>query len=190
MSFYKFPKLAALENYWTTPIFLRWWLFFALISLGILGLFLSGLVQKISQGDITRISFLIFGIFIVFTIRTGIDTFNLSKENGKKIDSKKADSYMKRNEVGWFVSDILLTLGMIGTVIGFIYMMSASFSELDPGNTNSMQAVLVQLSTGMSTAFYTTATGLVCSLLLKLQLFNFSNHLDFLHKPKETKNEP
>ena len=36
------------------------------------------------------------------------------------------------------------------------------------------------MSCGMSTALYTTAAGLVCSLLLKLQLFNFTHHLDYL----------
>jgi hypothetical protein len=40
--------------------------------------------------------------------------------------------------------------------------------------------VLAKMSSGMSTALYTTAAGLVCSLLLKLQLFNFTHHLDHL----------
>jgi biopolymer transport protein ExbB/TolQ len=75
---------------------------------------------------------------------------------------------------------MLLTLGMIGTVAGFIYMLSSSFSEMDPQNVVSMQGVLAKMSCGMSTALYTTAAGLVCSLLLKLQLFNFTHHLDYL----------
>jgi biopolymer transport protein ExbB/TolQ len=44
------------------------------------------------------------------------------------------------------------------------------------------------MGVGMSTALYTTAAGLVCSLLLKLQLFNFTHHLDYLSTTLE-KNE-
>jgi biopolymer transport protein ExbB/TolQ len=82
------------------------------------------------------------------------------------------------DELGWFVSDILLTLGMIGTVIGFIYMLGTSFQDFDPSNTVSLKQVLSKMGTGMSTALYTTAAGLVCSLFLKLQLFNLSHHLE------------
>jgi len=44
------------------------------------------------------------------------------------------------------------------------------------------------MGAGMSTALYTTAAGLVCSLLLKLQVFNFTHHLDYLAAALE-KNE-
>ena len=159
-------------------ILLRWWLFFAIASLGTVALFVSGVIQKVSQVDFTKISFLIYAVFAVFTVRIGMDTYRLCRK--EKYTDGLITAFYKKSEVGWFVSDILLTLGMIGTVAGFIYMLSSSFAEMDPGNAISMQGVLVKLSTGMSTALYTTAAGLVCSLLLKLQLFNFTNHLDFL----------
>jgi flagellar motor component MotA len=88
--------------------------------------------------------------------------------------------YYKKSETGWFVSDMLLTLGMIGTVAGFIYMLSSSFSDLNPQNATGMQGALIKMSKGMSTALYTTAAGLVCSMLLKLQVFNFTHRLDYL----------
>ena len=159
-------------------ILLRWWLFFAIASLGTVVLFVSGVIQKVSQVDFTKISFLIYAVFAVFTIRIGMDTYRLCRQ--EKYTNGSITAFYKKSEVGWFVSDILLTLGMIGTVAGFIYMLGSSFAEMDPGNAISMQGVLVKLSTGMSTALYTTAAGLVCSLLLKLQLFNFTNHLDFI----------
>jgi hypothetical protein len=58
----------------------------------------------------------------------------------------------------------ILTLGMIGTVAGFIYMLDTSFSKMDPQNVVSLQGVLSKMGVGMSTALYTTAAGLVCSL--------------------------
>ena len=167
--------MALLEKY---SILLRWWLFFAVASLGTVALFLSGVIQQVNQVDVTKISFLIYAVFAIFTLRTGMDTFHLSRE--AKVTNEHIAKYYKKSDTGWFVSDMLLTLGMIGTVAGFIYMLSTSFSEMDPQNVISMQGVLAKMGAGMSTALYTTAAGLVCSLLLKLQVFNFTHHLDYL----------
>jgi hypothetical protein len=175
--------MTLLEKY---SILLRWWLFFAVASLGTVALFLSGVIQKVNQVDVTKISFLIYAVFAIFTIRTGIDTYHLARED--KVTNRHIAKYYKKSDIGWFVSDTLLTLGMIGTVAGFIYMLSTSFSKMDPQNVISMQGVLAKMGVGMSTALYTTAAGLVCSLLLKLQVFNFTHHLDHLSTTLE-KNE-
>ena len=167
--------MAILEKY---SILLRWWLFFAVASLGTVALYLSGLIQKVNQADVTKISFLIYAVFAVFTIRAGLDTYHLSRENS--ITEQHVSKYYKKSDIGWFVSDTLLTLGMIGTVAGFIYMLDSSFSNMDPQNVISMQGVLAKMGVGMSTALYTTAAGLVCSLLLKLQMYNLTHHLDYL----------
>ena len=151
-----------------------------------MALSLSGVIQKVNQADFTKISFLIYAVFAIFTIRTGIETYRLCREN--KVTNRHIAIYYKKSDIGWFVSDTLLTLGMIGTVAGFIYMLSSSFSEMDPQNVISMQGVLAKMGAGMSTALYTTAAGLVCSLLLKLQVFNFTHHLDYLSTTLE-KNE-
>jgi len=167
--------MAILEKY---SILLRWWLFFAVASLGTVALYLSGLIQKVNQADVTKISFLIYAVFAVFTIRAGLDTYHLSRENN--VTEHHVSKYYKKSDIGWFVSDTLLTLGMIGTVAGFIYMLDSSFSNMDPQNVISMQGVLAKMGVGMSTALYTTAAGLVCSLLLKLQMYNLTHHLDYL----------
>ena len=167
--------MAFIEKY---SILLRWWLFFAIASLGTVALYLTGILQKVSQVDVTKISFLIYTLFAVFTIINGIDTYQLCKQD--EFNKRNIARYYKKSEIGWFVSDMLLTLGMIGTVAGFIYMLSNSFSDMNPQNANSMQGVLVKMSVGMSTALYTTAAGLICSMLLKLQVFNFTHRLDYL----------
>ena len=164
-----------LEKY---SILLRWWLFFAVASLGTVALYLSGVIQKVNQADVTKISFLIYAVFAIFTIRAGIDTYHLCKVD--KFTEPHISKYYKKSDIGWFVSDTLLTLGMIGTVAGFIYMLDTSFSKMDPQNIISMQGVLAKMGVGMSTALYTTAAGLVCSLLLKLQMYNLTHHLDYL----------
>ena len=149
---------------------LRWWLFFVLLSFGTLLLSLTGVIQKINQSDITRISYLIYAVFLYFSLRTGVDTYFLCKRG-------PSEDITMREQTGWFVSNTLLTLGMIGTVVGFIYMLTSFFIGVAPDDISSMRILLSKMSMGMGTALYTTAAGLVCSLLLKLQLYNLSYHV-------------
>ena len=136
--------------------FLRWWIIFVLIIFGSAVCIFSGIVQKVNNGDITKISFLIYGIFMFFSVHTGY----LTKRQKHK------------PTLGIFVSNSLLTLGIIGTVIGLIYSLSLSFVNIDPSNELQMREALGSISLGMSTALFTTATGLITSLILKIQLFN------------------
>ena len=73
-------------------------------------------------------------------------------------------------------SDVVLSLGMIGTVIGFMVMLSG-FKELDISDIQTAQEMLTQLASGMSMALITTAAGLIASVLLKLQFFMLETRL-------------
>jgi len=90
----------------------------------------------------------------------------------------RIETAYENNESGWFTSDILLTIGMIGTVLGFIFMLSSSFENINASNLGSIQHSLTTMSAGMSTALFTTAAGLICSLILKIQLFIFGKYLE------------
>ena len=153
---------------------LRWWLVFMLINVGMVVMLSTGMVDTINEVDFTKISFLIYTAFYVFSARNGIHAYKLSKK--ETITEDDIDEYSRKSEVGWFVADALLTLGMIGTVVGFIYMLSTI--GLTTVSAATIPIVLAKMSIGMSTALYTTAAGLICSLLLKLQLFDLSNYLD------------
>lgn len=154
---------------------LRWWLLFVLMILGTVTLSLSGTFGMVNQADITKISFLIYAIFGYFTIQAGIDSYLVCKK-------KQVEKITQRCKTGWFVSNILMTFGMIGTVIGFIYMLTTCFTEITPNDIASMRGLIKEMSIGMGTALYTTAAGLICSLLLKIQLFN----LDYFLKNEKT----
>jgi hypothetical protein len=73
-------------------------------------------------------------------------------------------------EFGWFVADLLLSLGLLGTVIGFILML-APISGLDTTDESAIKGALAAMSGGMAVALYTTLTGLVGGMLLKVQGF-------------------
>lgn len=69
---------------------------------------------------------------------------------------------------GWFFSDILMRLGLIGTVIGFVLMLSTVY-ELKDNDVQALQNLLGTMGSGMQVALYTTLTGLGGALLVSLQ---------------------
>jgi len=141
---------------------LRWWLFFCL-SLGLFALaYAFGLIEELYEKDVTKISFGIIALYIFGSVLVGKSSIDMNK--GKDVKTS--------NEVAWFISESMLALGMIGTVAGFILMLGSSFEGLNVEDTESLKATLTAMALGMSTALYTTLTGLVCSQLLKIQLVN------------------
>lgn len=72
------------------------------------------------------------------------------------------------HDTGWFMVDVLIKLGLLGTIIGFILML-ASVSVTDNMDVASLQIIIKNMSNGMGTALYTTLTGLVASMILAIQ---------------------
>ncbi|RKZ49603.1 MAG: hypothetical protein DRQ58_01555 [Gammaproteobacteria bacterium] len=72
------------------------------------------------------------------------------------------------HEIGWFTADIMIKMGLLGTIVGFILMLG-SVSNLRDFDVTTMQKILSYMSSGMGTALYTTLAGLVCSMLAATQ---------------------
>jgi len=113
------------------------------------------------QADQTKISFIIITIWSIASIFVLYEIFKPKAVN---------------EEMLWFTSESLVTLGLIGTVSGFILMLYSAFSDIDVSNIDSLTASLEQMSTGMSTALTTTLVGLISSLHLKVQLMLVESH--------------
>jgi MotA/TolQ/ExbB proton channel family len=90
-------------------------------------------------------------------------------DQGLLLEAFEAD-LRQGQEFGWFVADLLLSLGLLGTVIGFILMLGP-ISGLDATDESAMQGALAAMSGGMAVALYTTLAGLVGGMLLKVQGF-------------------
>ena len=71
-------------------------------------------------------------------------------------------------ELGWLVADLMLKLGLLGTVIGFILMLG-SVNTVSDFDVATMQVMLQDMSSGMRVALFTTFSGLVGGMLLTLQ---------------------
>tara|TARA_B100001059_G_scaffold130868_1_gene130958 strand:+ start:722 stop:1366 length:645 start_codon:yes stop_codon:yes gene_type:complete len=109
-------------------------------------------------------------------------TMNISKENKTSSQEEFKLKLYEFVDNGFFVSDLLLKLGIIGTVIGFIIMLS-SLSAIDEMNLSKMNNLLLSMSTGMKVALYTTLTGLIGSILLSIQYNFFESKINiFINK--------
>ena len=137
-----------------TTFFLKWWFVFVVqtILIGIVA-WLGGL-QFLLNNDKTFISLGIALIWLVNSLSIGFYIYR------KQITS----------DFQWFVADSCMSLGMIGTVVGFIFMLGSSFNEIDPSNMEVMKEVISEMAKGMSTALLTTLSGLLATLCLRVQL--------------------
>ena len=147
---------------------LKWWLIFCLtlLMVGVSGYF--NFHTTLYNSDTTKLSFLILAIFFPTSVWIGWKTYLVGV----------LDDYEQKTKVGWFIAESCLALGMIGTVTGFLLMLGISFSNLDVTNQAALQDALISMAIGMSTALYTTLIGLVCSLIIKIQLVNIETLLE------------
>ena len=142
---------------------LKWWLIFCLILLGIGISYHFNLHSLLYYADVTKLSFIIITIFIFTSVWIGRKTFDLEK-------TSVTDDNIN---VGWFIAETCLALGMVGTVTGFLYMLGTAFENIDITDATTLQDALASMAKGMSNALYTTLTGLIASLIIKVQLVNY-----------------
>jgi len=153
-------------------------------------LFDLGLLSLIFESDKSKISILILFIYTAATLHWLFLAWRLDGEqkgDGKVSDfinvsnsktelerqnllSILGDELSNRHALGHMTSDILLKLGLTGTVVGFILMLLpiGDMKDFDP---QKIQPLLSSMSGGMAVALYTTLSGLVTSTILKFQYF-------------------
>jgi hypothetical protein len=71
----------------------------------------------------------------------------------------------------WFLSEQMLALGMLGTVIGFIYLLTSGITSASVSDPASLATLLGNMSVGLGIALYTNATGILSSLITKALLY-------------------
>lgn len=144
------------------PTLLRWWLIYCLSIVSLFVSYYLGFIHELFENDITYISFVIIGIYLIASIHIGYSSYR----------KDKGETYAKGIVVGSYIFDLLPILGLIGTVIGFIFMFGDSFVAIDINNTDTVKSALIDMAVGISTALYTTLLGMIFSEIIKLQLIN------------------
>jgi hypothetical protein len=90
-----------------------------------------------------------------------------------------AEQARGQHEAGWFVSGLLIKLGLLGTVVGFVLML-APVAALESFDLSDIQGLLRRMTGGMGVALNTTLLGLACSMLLSLQYLMLDRAADRL----------
>ena len=144
--------------------FLLWWIQVVTVSFAAILIFTYGWFEKLWDADQTKISFIIIVIFVATSTTTGFLSFRSDTQ------------YAKLSNYIWFASETMVTFGLIGTVAGFLLMLSSAFDNLDVSNVENVQKVISNMALGMSTALCTTLSGLVGSVLTKIQMVILENN--------------
>lgn len=147
----------------------KWYLTVCLEALIIAVAMYFGFHTLLWENDQTKLSFL---ISFMWLITTGFIGWLHTLDDRVRVE--------KDAKFAWYMAESCLTVGMIGTVAGFLLMLGAAFGNIDVSNTQTLQAALSDMAAGMSTALYTTLVGLVASLFIKSQLINLEHYIDGL----------
>jgi hypothetical protein len=135
--------------------FWKIWTVFVLMLLATALGYYWGAVDFMINNDFTYLSFVNIAILYGFTVNIMYKAFTKN---------------METTDGEWFLSDAVLSIGMVGTLSGFLVVLYSTFQGLDPSNTDSMRTAIETLASGMGTALLTSLVGLIASLIMKYQL--------------------
>lgn len=146
--------------------FLIWWVSVLLIGTGIFWADYFGVIQTIWTNDSTKLASIAAVVFVAANLALGWASWQTTRLYA---DTKEAliarIKIRKTTDYCWFLSEMLMALGMLGTVIGLIHMLQINASAggvIDP-------AMIAGMWKAMGLALYTNAVGLVGSIVLKFQ---------------------
>lgn len=115
----------------------------------------KGILLHLHEMDTTFIS---IGILVAFVISHFFILYAI-KQHSPELEDRL-----------WYVAESLISVGMVGTVVGFTMVFGDAFIGLDINDPDTVTELLVTLGSGVGTALITTLTGLVSSLILKGEL--------------------
>ena len=157
------------------------------------------MINLIVESDRSKISMIILAIYVLATVHWFYVALSLDREISSIIEPKEntligrfllntdknseknnllliEDELSNKHSVGYLAVDVLLKLGLTGTVIGVILML-LPIGEIKDFDPEILQKLLSTMSGGMAVALYTTLTGLVTSMILKFQYFVLDSSL-------------
>ena len=176
-------------------LLLRYSLVNALGLVFVIVIYSQGYLNKAIKSDVTNVVVLIIFLFLIGLTLASIKAFWISRElnhayslqtkntsmlneflkKAKKLDASSRANLVSSIKINVsvkisnikFIANILVILGLIGTVIGFIIALSGVDGTVssNPEEVGKMVASLVK---GMSVALYTTLAGSILSVWLNI----------------------
>lgn len=153
----------------TNYTMLRWWAMACSMLVSAAVIQYKGLFKALWFADPTGLSFVALGIFVILTGFAGVLTYRISNNFPDSEIYKNSIRYLP---ACWYASELLMAIGMMGTLIGFMMMLGPALAGFDLAGIASAKTGIFGMATGMSTAVSVTLIGLLTSHLMKLQLIN------------------
>ena len=112
--------------------------------------------------DPTRLSLLILSIVVLSSLVMGYYSY-LVQFRKIKISEQALTPL-------WYFSDTVLSIGMVGTLVGFLIVLTTTFQNIDQTNAAEIKRIISELANGMGIALITSLTGLISSIIMKFEL--------------------
>jgi len=161
---------------------LKWWFIFCSSLVGAFIAFKLGYMQKLWEVDISKLSYVTLATYTLVSLYVGFLTWKASLHGSDHsmnydVKTRRAD-VVQHIPALWFASELMMGLGMMGTIIGFLFMLNNTFAGVAPGTAVVTSQIVASAAIGLSTSCTTTLVGLVCSFLTKMQLVNLEYLFD------------
>jgi hypothetical protein len=159
-------------NFRQPKIVLKWWVVFCMVIFASIYAQMSiGLFTDMNNADLTKLSFLILFVFYGYMATLGFRLSKFCRNINNPFHSMKFARIMKH---GWFISEIFVSIGFFGTLVGIMNMYAPGM--FTTGGGGAMEAVML----GMKTALYTTVMALGCSIIMIVTLYTIQNDLEII----------
>jgi len=144
-------------------VFWKWWTTIVVCAV-LIGIAETqiGISHYLLVQDGTKISILILTILLSCSLFVGYKSYAKQFKNRVVTQSSV--------EPIWFFSDAVLSIGMVGTLVGFLIVLTTTFSNITDYSPEELKNIIGTLASGMGIALITSLTGLLSSILLKFQL--------------------
>jgi len=136
--------------------FVRWWTSFSIMFVAMTTTLLAGMASFIVYSDQSYLSWLTIAIWYAASFHLGYKVYHAREKTDFTLTT--------------YFTEVCTSLGLLGTIIGLVMMVVGAFDKIDVTNQESLRVALSTMSLGMGTALVTTLVGLVCALLLQLQV--------------------
>jgi hypothetical protein len=139
-------------------LFLKWALFACLVAIGAAIASTLGWAGYVMNGDETHLTLVNLTVLAFTTLWCGRLSWRLSNGEDPRVIKHALES-------GWFASSVCVTLGLLGTVVGYYMMLQSG----PGGGEDAGEQLVRQIRASMGTALINTVVGGFCGLLIELQ---------------------
>jgi hypothetical protein len=148
---------------------LYWLSYIVIVLVTVAAVVYSGLMKTIWNYDVTYLSSIIFFIWVITEVVGGYQILKLDRQVTTMVNrdelSQTINSIFAQHRFVNFMSEVIVTLGIFGTVLGVILALMPFFgmTSFDP---SALQPQLLKMFAGIAVAFFPTAISILIKIFL------------------------